>query len=191
MTWIQLLTILLTGVLAVAASAVGQYVGGRMAFRRDERERLHREKERFSEPKRELYLQALEGVSSIETIGFQRVGTIMSISLFDIEVARKYAEVSNAHQAMFSHLNHKVREIAAQIAAEAAAGVYADKEAVLAAAKDKGDDLAGEVVVDNPLADKWLEGMVDLGRLMRQSLGLPDAGPVNMSMAPHPKGKAD
>lgn len=191
MTWVQLLAILLTGVLAVAASAFGQYVGGRMAFRRDEQERLHREKERFSEPKRELYLQALEGLSGMDKIGFKKVNMIMSLSLFDVEVARKYAEVSTAHQAMFGNIDDRAKKLAADIVGEAAAGVHVDKEAVLSAARERGSDLASKLVVGNPLADKWLDGMVDLGRLMRQSLGLPDSGPMTLSATFRSEGKAD
>lgn len=191
MTWVQLLAIVLTGVLAVAASAFGQYVGGRTAFRRDEQERAHREKERFSEPKRELYLQAIEGLSGMDELGFKKVSMAMSLSLFDAEVARKYAEVSTAHQAMFGNVDDRSKKLVAHIVGEAAAGVYGDNEAALSAAKKRGADLADNLVVGNPLADKWLEGMTDLGRLMRQSLGLPDRGPMKLSMTLHSKGKAD
>ncbi len=176
MTWPQLLTILLTGVFAVSASALGQFVGGRMAQRRDDQDREHRERERFSEPKREIYLAALEQAASMKAVPTpERVRMVTSLSLFDRDVARQYGEATSAQARVFTQAEAAALEVAQrvaeEIAAEAAAGAFTDAEAAKREAIARGKKALG--IESLPLGE-WVDEMMKLGEAMRRSLGIPD-----------------
>lgn len=184
MTWPQLVAILLTGVFAITASAVGQYVGGRMTHKRDERERAHRDRERFSEAKRELYLQALALVSTGTAAKFpEKVSMITALSLFDTEVAAKFGKVSNAHDSVFSPFDQTSREVVGSIARDVAAGaITGQAEAERVAYQRAKEMAASRLDLSSPEMDKWLDGLVELGKRMRESLGVTTAGEGEMSI---------
>ncbi|MHA7134334.1 hypothetical protein [Oerskovia turbata] len=178
MTWPQLVAILLTGVFAITASAVGQYVGGRMTHKRDERERAHRDRERFSETKRELYLQALAMVSTGTPAEFaEKLSMITTLSLFDTEVAAKFGEVSNAHYEVFSPLDQASSDIVESIARDVAAGAITGQAEAERVAYQRAKELVTtRLDPGSPEMDKWLDGLVELGKRMRESLGVTTGG---------------
>lgn len=95
MSWGQVVAILLTGLLAVTASGVGQYVGGRMADKRAQEERARLDRDRFAEAKRQLYVDALHMISNpIDiTIDLRNVPMASALGLFDQNVERAFQEV--------------------------------------------------------------------------------------------------
>jgi hypothetical protein len=190
MTWPQLITILLTGSLAMAASAVGQYVGGRMAREREERERAHRERDRFSESKRELYLQSLNRISSLEPISFDdRIGIMMSLSLYDPAVAAKFSNVVLDQHRVASQIGSETEEAVREIVADAATGALSDPDALKEATASIGKRIVNKLRDSRPaLMETWLAGVVELGEVMRSSLGVTsggkDPGKWKISVAP-------
>ena len=94
-------TILLTGLLAILASGVGQFIGGWMADRRASKEQARQDREAFLSLARVRYLEAIEQLES----PFRRlplgVGTSMlaSLLMLDPTVAKAYADARRAHLA--------------------------------------------------------------------------------------------
>lgn len=184
MTWPQLVAILLTGVFAITASAVGQYVGGRMTHKRDERERAHRDRERFSEAKRELYFRALALVSTSTPAEFNdRISMITTLSLFDERIAAKFSEVSSAHQTAFAPLSETTREVIESITRDVAAGAITGQTELERVARERAQEsVSSRLDVSGPSMQAWLDGLVDLGKSMRTSLGVAAGDDAEMSI---------
>ena len=167
--------ILLTGVLAIVASALGQLVAGAMTNRRARTER-------FVAAKRELYLTALRQVSAPE--GPDLAGTHMrvgvSLALFDSRVAEAYSAAVDTKfvwdREMHERFDHLEGEAIKRVREEVMKGDGDEEleEVVRDLVRAKiGDSLrAGDIDVASPAAVAWAQAFTVLGNSMRKSLGL-------------------
>jgi hypothetical protein len=164
-----------------------------MSEKRAHADREQRERERFSDEKRDLFLEALAQLSSTETVSFDNsIGMTMSLSLFDTKVAVKYTKARNSHHAAFESMPQMYRTIAREVGAEVVAEVVAEvaagnvvrsKEEV----SDRARMLAKERLphhfsVDDPKVRRWMDDILDLTSEMRRSLGVSgDVGAIEMT----------
>lgn len=169
------LAILLTGVLAIVASAVGQLVAGALTNRRAR-------EERFIAAKRELYLKALHQVSAPEEPDLagmhMRMGA--SLALFDSRVATAYIAAADAKFAwdreMLERFDRVEEAALKKLRAKWLKG-ESNHELDEAIRKVVSDWISvsirtGEFDVTSPTAVAWGQAFIALGRAMQESLGL-------------------
>ena len=173
----QVVAILVTGVFAIAASGLGQYIGGRMAERRASQERNERETHRFTNDKRDLFLDALRHATfppDDAADSNERLRIAVSLALFDADVAKCYLAATKSRSAFGAAAarleNDLVREVTAEIAdGQLNSDLSAVEERALTLARER---LSIEVLQDRRL---WVNSLGDLGSAMRKSLGMSGA----------------